>query len=63
MDNTSGSPPRKGSRWIADRILAAYEATTRKPAPEETRLSRPKIDDLVSRMLEEELERLKGGES
>jgi len=59
MARQSGSPPRKGPHWLAERITASFEAAGGElPPPPPRRLSRPEIDDLISRTLEEELERL-----
>lgn len=58
MSDQGGSPPSKGARWLADRIAAALEPSAGEPAPVGRPLSRPEIDDLVSRTLDEELERL-----
>jgi hypothetical protein len=56
MSNQKGSPPRKGPRWLAERITAGVDAAAEASGGQ--RLSRPEIDELVSRTLDEELERL-----
>ena len=59
MTRQNGSPPRKGPRWLAERIAASFESVGGEaPPPAARRLSRPEIDDLISKTLDEELERL-----
>ena len=60
MSNPKGSPPRKGPRWLAERITAGVDAAAEASGH---RLSRPEIDELVSRTLDEELERLEDEKS
>jgi hypothetical protein len=58
MTHSGDSPPRKGPRWLAERIAGSADAPAGGETPARQRLSRSEIDDLVSRTLEEELERL-----
>jgi hypothetical protein len=57
----SNSSPRKGASWLVDQITAAFEASGGGPAQPQ-HLGRPDLDDLVSRALEEELDRLEEDE-
>jgi len=58
MKNQRSPPPHKGARWIADQIAAAFKASRGGLAPPEERLSRDEVEDLVSRALEEAVERV-----
>jgi hypothetical protein len=58
MNNQGGTPPRKSTGWLVDQILGAFEASGGNPAAAGKSLDRPDVDDLVSRLLDEELERV-----
>lgn len=56
---TESTGPRKGARWLAERITAGVD-----PGQGDAgrRLSRDEIDALVDRVLDKELERVEGEE-
>lgn len=58
MTDSGDSPSRKGSRWLADRIAGGLDPSADGGSLAGRHLSREEIDDLISRTLDEELERL-----